>query len=130
MVRQQNIYWSNILLLASRTQGNHEPQGAYGCGGDCSKGFVCLRYIATDVQDSQEYLNGFCIEKVGIQEYCIWYKEMILKKVWDSVSKNFEFGFLQIFGLLTHQCCLYCIIFFCIVLNCPASSNFKVAHEK
>ena len=53
------INWINICLLASRTQGNHEPQGACGCGGDCSKGFVCLRDIATDVQDSQEYLNGF-----------------------------------------------------------------------
>ena len=53
---------SNICLLVSGTQGNHELQGAHGCGGDCTKGFVCLMDIAMDVQDSQEYLNGFCIE--------------------------------------------------------------------
>ena len=50
---------SNICLLVSGTQGNHELQGAHGCGGDCTKGFVCLMDIAMDVQDSQEYLNGF-----------------------------------------------------------------------
>ena len=66
--RLQNIYWSNILLLSSGTQGNHEPQVAYGCGGDCSKGFKKGNYvrflsdIATNVQDSQEYFNGFGME--------------------------------------------------------------------
>ena len=43
-------------------------QVAYGCGGECSKGFKngeyvrFLRDIATNVQDSREYLNGFGIE--------------------------------------------------------------------